>query len=420
MNCNSNHSVFLRSNGSLACWCDYGSLKTLQEFDPNLDYGADVYLGRVYGHIRDSLAAERMPFPEFCSKCLSLCPDAPFTPHYRDHRQIDVFQVETSLACQLECPGCMTKSQRPTRIEKTRFGHLLLDAAVLEKILADLARAGIGIRQIDFQGHGEPLLNKNAWTMVATAKRLFPASRVTMCTNANVPFAAEMAASGLDEITFAIDGVDQQSYAAYRIGGDFETAYAFMQGFCRESRRAEPKPPGLWSRIRGRASRDPRPEVLTRWKYVLFSHNDSREQLLRAQEMAVEAGVSRLEFVITQLGDKSTRIVDESQIPLLSPETKNLIRINNYKVSYEQVARGLELAESRLAAGDLAEAGNSAVYVATMLGRLFANGEDVPDRYRSILEGLRGVIQRLPEDSRGRARQAAGRLLDSPPAVRVA
>src|SRR5690348_833499 len=50
MNCTVNHSLFLRSNGSLACWCDYGSLKTLQEFDPCLDYAEDVYLGKVYGY----------------------------------------------------------------------------------------------------------------------------------------------------------------------------------------------------------------------------------------------------------------------------------------------------------------------------------------------------------------------------------
>ena len=72
MDCNVNHSIFLRSNGSLACWCDYGSLKTLQEFDPCLDYAQDVYLGKVYGFIRERLASDVMPFPSFCSKCMVL------------------------------------------------------------------------------------------------------------------------------------------------------------------------------------------------------------------------------------------------------------------------------------------------------------------------------------------------------------
>ena len=67
MDCTVNHSMFLRSNGSLACWCDGGSLKTLQEFDDKIDYATDVYLGKVYGYISESLAAGTMPFPSLCS-----------------------------------------------------------------------------------------------------------------------------------------------------------------------------------------------------------------------------------------------------------------------------------------------------------------------------------------------------------------
>jgi hypothetical protein len=48
MFCNSYHSMFLRSNGSLACWDDYGSLLTLLPFDPSLDYARDVYLGPIF------------------------------------------------------------------------------------------------------------------------------------------------------------------------------------------------------------------------------------------------------------------------------------------------------------------------------------------------------------------------------------
>lgn len=44
------------------------------------------------------------------------------------------------------------------------------------------------------------------------------------------------------------------------------------------------------------------------WKYILFDCNNRPEQLLRAQEMALEAGVGELHFVNTQLGLKSSRI----------------------------------------------------------------------------------------------------------------
>src|SRR6266851_1169351 len=100
MNCTVNHSIFLRSNGSLACWCDYGSLKTLQEFDPSLDYAKDVYLGKVYDYIREQLAAGIMPFPSYCSKCMVLLPNAPLSKTNKRNPYIDTFQVEPSLACQ--------------------------------------------------------------------------------------------------------------------------------------------------------------------------------------------------------------------------------------------------------------------------------------------------------------------------------
>src|SRR6185503_3160893 len=107
MDCTVNHSIFLRSNGSLACWCDYGSLKTLQEFDPSIDYVEDVYLGKVYNYIREQLAADSMPFPSYCSKCMVLQPAAEFPRFYPDNRYVDTFQVEPSMACQLDCPGCI-------------------------------------------------------------------------------------------------------------------------------------------------------------------------------------------------------------------------------------------------------------------------------------------------------------------------
>lgn len=63
MNCNSSHSLFLRSNGCLACWDDYGSLLTLLPFDPSLGYARDVYLGPVFKTIRAKLRSGKMPFP---------------------------------------------------------------------------------------------------------------------------------------------------------------------------------------------------------------------------------------------------------------------------------------------------------------------------------------------------------------------
>jgi hypothetical protein len=379
MNCTVNHSLFLRSNGSLACWCDYGSLKTLQPFDPSLDYAEDVYLGKVYGYIRDRLASDAMPFPPYCSKCMVLLPTAPYTTADPEHRYVDTFQVEPSMACQLDCPGCIPIKERKTRVERTWCGHLFLAPQILEKILKDFRRAGIRIRTFDFQGHGEPLLSPDVWGMVATAKSLFPESYATMCTNANAEFRDEMIDAGLDQIMFAIDGMDQPSYAPYRVHGDFDQAYAFMRAFSRATH------------ARDRA-------IDTVWKYVLFRHNDRPEQLLAAQELAREAQVTELRFVVTQLGPMSTLIVDDGDIPRADNGVN--VRIENYKVSPDQLEDGIAAARAGLDADRVAQATQAVTFVATMMKRLFSESQTVPPRYAPFLHAVHDLAERLPDGSR--------------------
>jgi wyosine [tRNA(Phe)-imidazoG37] synthetase (radical SAM superfamily) len=379
MDCNVNHSIFLRSNGSLACWCDYGSLKTLQEFDPTLDYAEDVYLGKVYGYIREQLAKGTMPFPDYCSKCMVLQINSPFVSTYPRDRYIDTFQVEPALACQLDCPGCIPMKERKTRIERTSVGHLILAPKVFEKILGDFNRAGMRIRVIDFQGHGEPTLNRDIWSMIRMAKSLFPDSRNTMCTHANLDFADDMVAAGLDEIIYAIDGMSQESYAPYRVHGDFEQAYSFMRSFSRAARARNAK-------------------IDTVWKYVLFRHNDSPEQLSKAQELAIDAQVTELRFIITQLGPLSTRIIDESDIPRVSKKLN--VKVLNYKVDVKQLDEGITLARSGIKANQLPQAAQSASFVAAMMKRLFAEPQTVPPKFAGYLSDLHELANLLPESAR--------------------
>ena len=379
MNCTVYHSIFLRSNGSLACWCDYGSLKTLQEFDPCLDYAKDVYLGKVYGYIREQLAAGTMPFPDYCSKCMVLLPNAPFVPTQKRDPYVDTFQVEPSMACQLDCPGCIPIRDRKTRVARTWSGHLMLAPKILEKILRDFQRAGIRIRTIDFQGHGEPTLNPDVWNMIRMAKSLFPKSSATMCTHANLDFTEDMIDAGLDQIIYAIDGMSQESYAPYRVHGDFEQAHRFMKSFSTAARARGAK-------------------INTVWKYVLFRHNDSPEQLLKAQELAREAQISELRFIITQLGPQSTRIVDEDDIPRANNGVN--VKIENYKVSLSQLEEGIILARSGIKANKLPQAAQSASFVASMMKRLFAEPQTVPPKFAGYLSDLHELADLLPDSAR--------------------
>jgi hypothetical protein len=379
MNCTVNHSLFLRSNGSLACWCDYGSLKTLQEFDPLVNYAQDVYLGKIYGYIREKLAENSMPFPSYCSKCMVLQPSLPYVSNYGHDRYVDTFQVEPSMACQLDCPGCIPIRNRKQRVAKSPYGHLLLATKVFEKILNDFQDADIYIRTFDFQGHGEPLINRDVWSMVRMAKSLFPGSYNTLCTNANADFTADALESGLDQIIYAIDGIDQTSYEPYRLYGDFEEAYEFMKTFSTAARAQGKK-------------------IDTVWKYVLFRHNDSPEQLLKAQEMALESQITELRFIITQLGPSSTQIIDEEEIPRAKNGVN--VQVQNYKVNIKQLRDGILAARDCLNSNRLPQAVQAVEFVAAMMKRLFSMPQTIPSKYAGILGELHELANELPPSAR--------------------
>jgi hypothetical protein len=56
------------------------------------------------------------------------------------------------------------------------------------------------------------------------------------------------------------------------------------------------------------------------WKYILFDHNDSEEEILKAQELSEEFGVSHLLFILTNSKGKSKRFstANIAEFPLLS------------------------------------------------------------------------------------------------------
>jgi hypothetical protein len=381
MFCPSSHSIFLRSNGTLVCWDDYGSLREIQEFDPSIDYAKDVYLGLVYRNIRRNLRDGVMPFPDHCAKCH--CLEAGFnvdTEHYTRAKAIETFQIEPSMGCQLECPGCIPRSERRGRMRKTSVGQMTLEPEVLYKIARDFHAAGITVKKFDMQGHGEPILHKKLWDMTAFIAQLYPHAINSICTHANGRFDRRMVHSGVNEVLFAIDGVDQASYAPYRVFGNFDKAFGFMSDF-------------------SRAAATEAPHIDRVWKYVVFSHNDTDEQLLRAQELALEAKITTLRFVLTQLGPVSARIEDGSEIPILDPALK--VTIDRYRVNYEQLEAALASIADGLRRGNVVVAARWADFFSNSIFRLFRTTTKIPNKYRILIEEYDDLIADQPAASFG-------------------
>jgi hypothetical protein len=325
--CPSIHSIYVRWTGDVVCWDDAGNETLLQRYDPRVDYARDVYLGDPFNRVRLALSAGEMPFPEVCARCLVLRTNTPHSSFHLDRRVVEVFQVEPSFKCTLDCPGCVRLDQRklapPANLPLERF----------EKIAGDLKKADVEVRAFDFQGHGEPILHPQLPAMIASARALYPRSYLTMTTNANAKLKDALLRAGIDEIVCAIDGMDAASYEPYRIFGDFALALRFMT-----------------DAARSRA-------VRVIWKYILFEHNSAPEQLLEAQRMADAIGVYELVFVFTRNGPRSTTITHPSEIPRLAGG-RTPLSYRDHAPDAEDLETRRREAEALAAAGETRRAEN--------------------------------------------------------------
>jgi len=95
------------------------------------------------------------------------------------------------------------------------------------------------------------------------------------------PQARRLVHSGIDEVTFSIDGATQEAYARYRQRGRLEVALSNLAAMADEKRRTGRDLPFL------------------NWRYILFKWNDSDQEMNRARQLAAEIGVDRLCWEIT-------------------------------------------------------------------------------------------------------------------------
>lgn len=121
--------------------------------------------------------------------------------------------VEPTNICNLKCPLCPTGRGLKGR-EKGK-----MSLANFKKIIDELGTYAYSIR---LENWGEPLLNEEIFDMIAYAK----SKKIATSFNTNLNFfdehsAAKLILSGLDHIKISLDGTSGESYAKYRVGGNF-------------------------------------------------------------------------------------------------------------------------------------------------------------------------------------------------------
>ena len=178
-----------------------------------------------------------------------------------------MLMLEPTNFCNLKCPLCPSGNGQMTR---TRGTMELADYKEL------IDQAGDYLVLLMLWNQGEPFINKCFVEMVRYARD----KGIPTLTSTNGHYirdleqARAVVESGLDEIIVSLDGVDQQTYEKYRVGGEIDRVLDGARLLAQAKREL--------------GSRTP----LVNLQFIVFSHNEG--DLEAAEGIAQEVGADKL------------------------------------------------------------------------------------------------------------------------------
>jgi MoaA/NifB/PqqE/SkfB family radical SAM enzyme len=205
--------------------------------------------------------------------------------------------VDPTSACQLRCPFCPTGMGRNVRPKASLS---------LERFRRIMDELGPTLIHIDFMNWGEPLLNKDLWDMIAQAKRHRIDTMVSTNLNALTEGdEEELVSCGLDRLVLSIDGLCQETYEKYRVGGDYAKVTANLRRIVEARRRLGRRNPWLV------------------WQFLVFKHNEHEIDSVR--ETALKLGVDEVGITPANMpfkpGIREDWLPTRREYSLYDPET---------------------------------------------------------------------------------------------------
>jgi len=135
------------------------------------------------------------------------------------------FQVETISLCNARCRMCLTRNcQRERRV---------MSEEVFDQIVDELRGYAGHIVQAAVQAAGEPLLDKELERRIKQLKEV-GIRYVVFATNGSLMSrerGRSVIATGVDEVTFSVDGAKRQTYERIRVGLNFAEVVNNIEGF---------------------------------------------------------------------------------------------------------------------------------------------------------------------------------------------
>jgi radical SAM protein with 4Fe4S-binding SPASM domain len=182
---------------------------------------------------------------------------------------------EPTTSCNLRCPECpsgLRSFTRPTGMLQTNIFNKTIDE-LHHKLL-----------YLIFYFQGEPYLNPEFLTMVkyATSKNIYTATS----TNAhylNDENCKKTIESGLDRLIISIDGTTQETYSAYRVGGNLQKVIDGTKNIIRWKKELKSNTPHLI------------------FQYLVVKPNE--HQIEDVKKLASELGITEVRFKTAQIYD---------------------------------------------------------------------------------------------------------------------
>ena len=183
------------------------------------------------------------------------------------------YSIEPTNHCNLKCPECPSGLGILTR----PLG--LLKADDFKKLIDEISETGFYV-QLFFQG--EPYINKNLPEMISYAQ----SKKVYIAISTNGHFVNEknvdlVLDNAPDKLIYSVDGLDEESYQRYRVGGTFEQADKGLRLLIRRKKERGLKKP------------------FVEFQFIVMKHNE--HQMEDVKNYCNDVGVDKLVYKTMQI-----------------------------------------------------------------------------------------------------------------------
>jgi hypothetical protein len=226
-------------------------------------------------------------FSQFCLPCglkRYLKEDETIPQQTVDLEVLPRIFFEPTVLCNLSCFDAVCSQE--SGIVKTR----IRSSFPFDEFKKLMDGVGEKLIRLDFFNYGDPFVHPQAVEMVEFVKKKYPHIFLYSSTNGlmlDKTKIKRLVMSGIDEITFSVDGPDHETYIRYRQGGDFSKILNIMSAFVEERNALSREVPFI------------------NWRYIIFNWNHSRKKMNQTRKLAKRIGVDRLTWEITDHPEKA-------------------------------------------------------------------------------------------------------------------